>query len=91
MIKECGNKLHVRLDKETLKAIRDGYWSKAWGCMEFLATSARSCDFDDVDDVVIINEKYVIEDTEDFDTLAAGKVLIIPECDHVADYADWWK
>lgn len=90
MLKEYGNTLHIRLDKETLKAIRDGYWSGDWGCMEFLATNAKACDFDDVDDVVIINGRFVIT-SEDFDTLAAGKTLIVTECDHIADFADWWK
>ena len=94
MIKECGNTLHIKLDKVTLSNINDGIWSRDWGCTEFIANNSDSCDLDDVDDVIIINERFVIEEDdmdEAFETLAAGKVLIVPECDHVADYADWWK
>ena len=88
MIREYKNTLHIKLDKETLKAIKDGYWSAEWACMEFLATNARSCDFDDVDDVTIINGRFVIED---FGELAEGKTLIVPECSNIDDYIDWWK
>jgi len=94
MIKEYGNTLHIKLDKLTLSCIKDGYWSHEWGCMEFLAANADSCDFDDVDNAIIINERFVIEEDDmddSFDVLASGRVLIVPECDHMADYAEWWK
>lgn len=94
MIKEYGNTLHIKLDSEVLSNIKDGLWSKDFGCMEFMRCNADACDFDDVDDVIIVNERFVItaDDMDDaFDVLASGRVLIVPECDHVADYAEWWK
>lgn len=94
MIKEYENTLHMKLDREVLSNIKDGLWSKDFGCMEFMRCAARSCDFDDVDDVIIINEKYVItaDDMDDsFDVLASGRVLIIPECENIDEYKDWWK
>ena len=90
MIKEYKKTLHVTLDRFTLSLIRDGYYSIEWACMDFFATNARLCDFDDVDDVIIINERFVITD-ENFDLLSQGKTLIVSECEDIEKYKDWYK
>lgn len=94
MLKEYDNTLHIKLDKEVLSNIKTGLWSKDFGCMEFIRCNARACDFDDVDDVIIINERFVItaDDMDDaFDKLAEGKTVIIPECKNIENYKEWWK